>query len=103
MLYLNLFLLTIIIVIIIDISGFIENVEKFIAKWLKAKEIHIKLIECSFCLNWWISLIYLIVTNNLTIINISYILFLSLLTPPINTLLILLREKINNIIIKILE
>lgn len=94
MLYLNLFLITVITVIIIDISGFVPNIEQYIAKWLKAKNVHIHLIECSFCVNWWLSLIYIIFTNNLTIANIAYILFLSTLTPVINTIIITIREKL---------
>lgn len=94
MIYLNLLYITIITVIIIDISGFIQNIEQYIAKWLNAKNVHIHLIECSFCVNWWLSLFYIIFTNNFTIPNIAYILFLSTLTPVINTIIITIREKL---------
>jgi len=94
MIYLNLLYITVITVIIIDISGFIPNIEQYIAKWLKVKNVHMHLIECSFCINWWLSLLYIIFTNNFTLSNIAYILFLSTLTPVIYSIIITIREKL---------
>ena len=48
MLYFNLFLIALICVIIIDVSGFIEELELILAKWLKVNKVRIpKPFSCS--------------------------------------------------------
>lgn len=98
----ELYLISVITVLIIDISGFIQNMENYLAKWIGAKEIHIHLIECSFCVNWWLSLIYIIFTNHFNLIYITIALLFSFLTPITQDLLYGIRETLSKIINKIL-
>lgn len=98
----NLFILSLIIMNITDVSGFIPNIEHCIAKWLGVKEIHIKLLECSYCQNWWCGLIYIIITNNFNLFNLLYILLLSFLLPTFLDIQYGLREKLNSLIRKFL-
>ena len=47
--YFDLFLIALICVVIIDISGFIGEIEDILAKWLKVKSVRIpKPFSCSF-------------------------------------------------------
>ena len=47
--YFDLFLIALICVVIIDISGFIGEIEDILAKWLKVKSVRItKVFSCSF-------------------------------------------------------
>ena len=62
---LNLIYIWIIVVIIIDISDFIESLKTGISKLLTKGKIittnfDLKPLSCSFCMNWWIGLIYII-------------------------------------------
>lgn len=89
----NLFLITFITVNIIDISGITNHIEEAIQRWLKLPNIpHIHLMECSYCVNWWLSLLYLIITNNFTLEYVSFVLLLSLLTPVINDLILNVKD-----------
>ena len=98
MIYLNLLAITLI-VILIQIGGFWEHLEKWIGKWFNIRDLHITIFECAFCQNWWVSLIYIICMNQFSILNILYILFLSFLTPTLSELLF----KIKNLLEKLIE
>lgn len=100
MTYLNLLGITLI-VVLVQYGGFFEWVEEKLGNWLKIRDLHIKILECEFCQNWWLGLTYIIFTNNLTIFNIVYILFLSFLTPTIADLIYKIREILDKIIEKI--
>lgn len=95
---LKLFILTCIIVFIIDLSGIIEELERILGKWLKAKIIIPKPFSCSLCLTWWIGLLYLLVYGCFTIDYIAYVALLSFLTQIIYNVIILLRDMINKAI-----
>ena len=95
----NIFLISIIWVIIIDISGIINEAEKGIAKWLKVGKVHIpKPFSCSFCMTWWSALLYIILNHHFTLVWITISLLMSYLTPVFYNLLILIRECVLKII-----
>lgn len=95
----NLFLIQFIIVNIIDISGFIQEMESMIARWLKVKSVHIpKPFSCSYCLTWWTGLIYLMVTGNLTLIYTAILLMICALSTTTADIIYLLKDIITKII-----
>lgn len=69
----NLIGISFILAFITDISGVVFNIEELIGKWLNLKNVHIKILECSLCQMWWVGLIYLIVTNNLSILYVALV------------------------------
>lgn len=89
-------------VFVIDISGFIDSVEKTLNRWLGTKTVHIpKPFSCSLCSTFWAGLLYLLITNNFTIIYMAYVCLMALLTPVYNNVLLMVRDAmiwiINNI------
>ena len=58
--YIDLVEITVIVVIIVDISGFVDIIKSFVGKVLHINNVKLKPLDCSFCMNWWVSLIYLI-------------------------------------------
>ena len=96
----NLLLLQFIIVCIIDISGFIRELEDIAGKWLKIKNPHIpKPFSCSFCSTWWTGLIYLIISGSVTLYHIAALLMICCLTTITAELIYLIQD----ILIKILQ
>ena len=65
--YIDLFEITVIVVIIVDISGFVDSIKSFVGKVLHINNVSLKPLDCSFCVSWWLSLGYLLITNELTI------------------------------------
>ena len=101
MIYLKLFELTVIVVIIIDISGFIDSIKAFVGKVLGINNVNLKPLDCSFCMNFWASLGYLAITNELSITAVMVTLLLSTMTPVIQDLIYLIRDLIGKIISKL--
>ena len=99
--YIDLFEITIIVVIIVDISGFIDSIKNLIGKVLGINNVKLKPLDCSFCVNWWLSLAYLLITNELSITAVMVTLLLSTMTPVIGDLIYLIRDLIGKIINKI--
>lgn len=69
---LNTLFITIISVLIIDISGFIESLKRLLFKLLNGKNVKyreygLKPIDCSFCFSFWANLIFLIAVNSFSI------------------------------------
>lgn len=80
---LKLLLISLICVLIIDISGIIESIKTFLSKLLKCEwyQITIKPFDCSFCMNFWCSLVYIMYNNSINLEYLFIILVFSGLTP----------------------
>lgn len=99
--YLKLFEISIIVVIIVDISGVVTDVKKMLGRILGINNVNLKLIECSFCLNFWVSMAYLVITNQLSITAVMVTLLLSTMTTVIQDLIYFVRDILGFIISKI--
>ena len=99
--YLKLFEITIIVVIIVDISGFIDSVKTLIGKVLGINNVNLKPLDCSFCMNFWVSMAYLLITNELSITAVMVTLLLSTMTSIIKDAIYLIRDLIGKAINKI--
>ena len=98
---LKLFEITVIVVIIVDISGFVDSVKTLIGKVLHINNVSLKPIDCSFCMNFWASIGYLVITNELSITAVMVALLLSTMTPIIKDAIYLIRDSIGKAINKI--
>ena len=94
---LDLIFIWIVTVIVIDISGFIDSVKLGISKLLtKGKlpttDYRLKPIDCSFCMNFWTGLIYIICMGQFSLGLLAFILFLSTLTPILKDLINMVKD-----------
>ena len=100
----NLFILTCIIVFIIDLSGFVdEMVKRLYYKYIKVGDYHtlipkLKPLTCSLCLSFWAGIIYLLITSQFTILMLGYVCLLAFLTPIIGDILVMIKDALNKII-----
>lgn len=97
---LELFLLTTIICFIIDYSGFIQSIEYGISKLLKVNPSRVRIpkpFSCSLCSTFWAGIIYLAITNNFTILYISYISLLAYSTKHISGIMHYIDDAISYI------
>ena len=110
----NLFLITIIVCFVVDCSGFINDGVKPFAAWFINRKSKVKVkpeniviskpFSCSLCLTFWLSIIYILVTNQFTLVNLVYICILALLSSNISEALMQIKDfiawlqmKINNL------
>lgn len=89
--------------IITDLSGWSMTLNRLISKILTKGAIvtnrsNLHIISCSFCQNWWVSLVYLIITHQLSLGSITVVLLLSFSTPLIYRMLLLIKDLINKLI-----
>lgn len=102
MIILNMFLLTVIVVFIIDLSGIIDTIKKAIwKKYIKAGDYHnlsLKPLSCSLCTTFHTLIIYLLVVGHLTIPLITLTCLLAYSTPLIGDILQGLKDLLTYII-----
>lgn len=104
---LQLTLITLIIVYIWDISGFVPSVKRFILKKLtKAtnpdpNKVTWKPWDCSMCMTVWIGLTWLLICHQFTIPLIAYVMLMSFMTVPIAAVLNLVHDILSWLVTKI--
>lgn len=100
---LNLFIICLVNVLIIDLSGIIDEIKLFISKWLtkdkiKTKDFRLKPFDCSFCMTFWSGLIFTLVIGQFTLVNLLIILLLAYLTGVIKECLTLIKDLLIKLI-----
>lgn len=85
MIYWNIFIITLIIVFVLDLTDFWQNVSKglswIITKGKVVKSFELKPFSCSLCLPIYVNLIYVLIAGAFSIPMMGYILLMSYLTP----------------------
>lgn len=98
----SLILLQLIVVFIVDLSGFVQTVKFWI--WKKyigigsVNSFNFKPWECSFCMTHHVGLIYLLVTCQFTLPHYVFLLLLCYFTPLSADLITLARDSLNKLI-----
>ena len=111
MLYLNLLILSLIVVFIIDISGFFKTIARHVYKWIWNNKkqmpedfdwdnvfIGFHILKCSLCATFWTGIIYLLTVSSFTILNLGYVALLALLTPIFKDILLLVKDIFTSIL-----
>jgi len=92
--YTDLLFLTLIVVFIVDTSGFTDSWLDALSRWLKHQVKSFKPFSCSLCMTWWSGIVYAIATGNFNLPILAYVALMAFLSLPISELLIFIREKI---------
>lgn len=100
---LDLFLIQIIVVIIIDLSGVVDHFKSFLKRILTKGRLSdpnysFKPLDCSFCITFWTGLVYLLVTHSLSLWMMTWVLLLCVLTPVTGSFLVFVRELLLKVI-----
>ena len=103
MVILNLFIISVIWVLILDLSGFSLTIDKLFYKIFYPKrpyreDAHFKPFDCSLCMTWWSCLIYLIAIHSLTLPYIAFSLLFAWLTTIEKDIFIFVKDVITNLI-----
>ena len=100
---LNLFIISIIWVLILDLSGFALTIDKIFYKIFYPKrpfrtDAHFPPFDCCLCMTWWSCLIYLIVANALTLPYIALSLLFAWLTTIEKDIFIMVKDMVTKLI-----
>lgn len=94
----TLLIIQFLVVAITDYSGFTEDaIKPLFKKWFVVGTPS-KIFICSFCQNWWLGLIALLITGNFTLPWIAAVMGLSILTPVTYLLITFVRDFLEKII-----
>lgn len=98
----NLYLISLICVLVIDESGVINSLKHLLQKLLNTKaDITLKPLDCSLCSTFWVGIIYLLINNLLSISSLTLLLLFAILTPQTHHIIKTLQDKITNLINKL--
>ena len=92
--YLDILMLTLIVVFIVDLSGFTDAWLGWLSRWLKRTVLEFKPFSCSLCMTWWSGLAYLLITGRFCLALIAYVALFAWLSFPISQLLIFTKETL---------
>lgn len=101
--YIRLFLVALVTIYVVDISGFTESWRSLLARYLKVAALRpLPPFDCGKCMTWWICLFYALCAGHFTIGAIAFSALLSHLSIPIGQGLIFIREWITWVINKLM-
>ena len=92
--YIDILILDLVVIWIVDISGFTDSWMTALSRWLGRQIRPVKPFACSLCMSWWTGLAYAVITGNVTIPVIGYCALLSYLSFPLSQLLIFIHENL---------
>lgn len=86
--YGDIFLISLICVLVIDIAGAVEDLVTPLVKKITGAKVGAigKPFNCSTCMTFWTGLLYLILVHGLGLLPIAYLLLIACLTPVTLTL-----------------
>lgn len=108
MMFLRLIIIACVVVLTIDISGFVQSLKRFISlKLTKGKidsnSFSIKPFDCSYCMTFWCGLLFTIVSGEFTLVNLLYVCLVPFFTDTIRQTLLLIKDTLNKLIDKYYE
>lgn len=98
--FLNLLIIGFVIVFVIDYSGFVGEIERYLGVLLRSR-LPLKIpkpFSCSLCMTFWCGLIYLIIVNSLSFNSLFILSLISASTPVILHLLNSFIDFLNRLI-----
>ena len=100
---LNLFIISVIWVLILDLSGFACTIDKTLYKIFYRgrpyrEDAHFKPFDCSLCMTWWTGLLYLLITHTLSIFNIAILLVFAWSTTMEKDIFILIKDIVTKLL-----
>lgn len=100
--YLRLFFIALVVVYIVDLSGFTDSWRGAFARWLKKPALHpLPPFDCGQCMVWWVTTIWALCLGRLTLAVLAYCAALSFLSIVLGHLLDTIREAFLALINKI--
>lgn len=96
--WLDLFLISIIICFVIDISGIVDSIKKLIWKWVfngkkEYQDFSLKPFDCSQCLIWWVGLFFTI--PYFSLVNLGLVCLFAALSENISNMFKIIKYLIS--------
>lgn len=99
----RLFLISLIVIFIVDISGAVDSLKSGI-KWILTRgkmsnsDYNLKPFDCSLCMTFWCGIIYLLCTGNFTIYYLSFVCLLACFANVLKNSILMVEDILISII-----
>lgn len=84
--YIDILLLSVIVVFVVDMSGWTATVLDALSRWSGRKVKSLRPFTCSLCSTWWAGVIYCIATHHVDMIHLAAVAIVAFLQPSSLTL-----------------
>lgn len=104
--YLDLLLLTTIVVFIVDVSDFVDALKAGLSRIIGKKIERLKPFDCSLCMTWWAGILYLSVNHALSLSSVAFVAIIASCAIAIGNLIMawrMLLQKAADWLMDILE
>ena len=103
MILLNILVINLALILVIDLSGFVPSIKRLISKWLTKNQIEtdsfrIRPFDCSYCMTFWCTLLFIIVTGQFTFLNLLFVIIVTHLTDVTRQTMLLIKDLLLKII-----
>lgn len=97
MILLKLIIINLALILMIDLSGFVPECKHFVSKLLTNNKIdtanfRIKPFDCSYCMTFWCTLLFIICTGQFTFINLFWVIMITHFTDVTKQIMLLLKD-----------
>lgn len=92
--YIDILLLSLVVIWIVDVSGFTQSWMNALSRWLNRQIRPVKPFACSLCMTWWTGLAYSLITRNLSIPIVAFCALMAYLSFPISQLMIFIHSTL---------
>ena len=108
MMFLPIVTILLAVVLIVDLSGFVQSLKRFISLKLTKNKMDtttfsLKPFDCSFCMTFWCSLLYITIAGQLTLVNILFALLCAYFSDVVKQFLIFVKDLCIKVIDKLYE
>ena len=94
MIYIDLFLLTVAVAFIVDVSGFTQTWLGWISRFIGAKVTQLRPFSCSLCMTFWTCIVFTLCTGTFNTATLAVSCILAALAYPIGQAIIFLQESL---------
>lgn len=92
--------LLVVVVVLIDMSGFVDEMKARLKRWLHIKgEVSLKPLDCSFCMYHWTALVVLLCLGRLNLTSYMAICIGCLLTGVVRTALAAILDGLQRLLV----
>lgn len=99
--FLKYFLIAVVVVYIVDLSGFTQSWRGWLSRKLGGELRPLKPFDCSLCLTWWVLIIVSLCDHTFSAATLAYIALLSFAADIIGQALRLVKEAVRTAIAKL--
>lgn len=92
--FVDILLLSLVVVWIVDLSGFTQSWMNALSRWLNRQVRPVKPFACSLCMTWWAGIVYAVATGNFTLSVVAFVALMAFLSFPISQFLIFIHETL---------